>query len=95
MLVPYDEVLGVHPQAEEFTEHAVWDFARTSPDQYTLMLHFHYFDLYRKQVVKQADLVLALYLRGDAFSSEAKARNFTYYEPLMVCDSSLSSSRRW
>ncbi len=91
MFVPYDEALGVHPQSEEFTEHAVWDFAHTDPDQYPLMLHFHYFDLYRKQVVKQADLVLALYLRGDAFSPEAKARNFEYYEPLTVRDSSLSA----
>ena len=89
--VPYDEALGVHPQAEQFTDHAVWDFAHTGPDQYPLMLHFHYFDLYRKQVVKQADLVLALYLRGDAFSPEAKARNFEYYEPLTVRDSSLSA----
>ncbi|MDF2703072.1 MAG: Kojibiose phosphorylase, partial [Rubrobacteraceae bacterium] len=91
MFIPYDEALGVHPQAEQFTEHAVWDFARMGPDQYPLMLHFHYFDLYRKQVVKQADLVLALYLRGDAFSPEAKARNFEYYEPLTVRDSSLSA----
>jgi len=91
MLVPYDEALGVHPQAEEFTEHAVWDFARTSPKQYPLLLYFPYFELYRKQVVKQADLVLALYLRGDAFSPEAKARNFEYYEALTVRDSSLSA----
>jgi alpha,alpha-trehalose phosphorylase len=91
MLVPYDEVLVVHPQAEEFAEHAVWDFARTDPEQYPLMLHFPYFDLYRKQVVKQADLVLALYLRGDAFSLEAKARDFEYYEALTVRDSSLSA----
>jgi alpha,alpha-trehalose phosphorylase len=91
MFVPYEEKLGVHPQAEQFTEHAVWDFAHTGRDQYPLMLHFHYFDLYRKQVVKQADLVLALYLRGDAFSPEAKARNFEYYESLTVRDSSLSA----
>jgi alpha,alpha-trehalose phosphorylase len=91
MLVPYDEALGVHPQAEGFTEHAVWDFARTGPDRYPLMLHFPYFDLYRKQIVKQADLVLALYLRGDAFSPEAKARDFEYYEALTVRDSSLSA----
>ncbi len=55
------------------------------------MLHFPYFDLYRKQVVKQADLVLAMHLRGDAFSDEQKARNFAYYEPLTVRDSSLSA----
>jgi alpha,alpha-trehalose phosphorylase len=92
ILIPYDEALGVHPQAEEFTEHAVWDFAGTSPEQYPLMLHFPYFDLYRKQVVKQADLVLALFLRGDAFSAEEKRRNFDYYEALTARDSSLSAS---
>jgi alpha,alpha-trehalose phosphorylase len=54
-------------------------------------LHVPYFDLYRKQVVKQADLVLALHLRGDAFSGEAKARDFEYYEALTVRDSSLSA----
>jgi alpha,alpha-trehalose phosphorylase len=91
IFVPYDEKLGVHPQAESFTEHQPWDFARTAPEQYPLLLHFPYFDLYRKQVVKQADLVLALYLRGDAFSEEAKARDFAYYEALTVRDSSLSA----
>jgi alpha,alpha-trehalose phosphorylase len=92
MLIPYDEALGVHPQAEEFTEHAVWDFTGTAPEQYPLMLHFPYFDLYRRQVVKQADLVLAMVTRGDAFSAEEKARNFDYYEALTVRDSSLSAA---
>jgi alpha,alpha-trehalose phosphorylase len=92
MLIPYDEALGVHQQAEGFTEHARWDFESTRPDQYPLLLHFPYFDLYRKQVVKQADLVLAMHLRGDAFSAEEKARNFAYYEALTVRDSSLSAS---
>jgi alpha,alpha-trehalose phosphorylase len=92
MLIPYDHALGVHPQAEGFTEHARWDFEGTRPDQYPLLLHFPYFDLYRKQVLKQADLVLAMHLRGDAFSAEQKARNFAYYEALTVRDSSLSST---
>ena len=91
MHVPYDEALGVHRQAEEFTEHQRWDFAGTSLDQYPLLLHFPYFDLYRKQVVKQADLVLAMHLRGDAFTPDEKARNFAYYEALTVRDSSLSA----
>ena len=91
VLVPYDEALGVHPQAEGFTRHQLWDFAGTRPDQYPLLLHFPYFDIYRKQVCKQADLVLALHLRGDAFTGEEKARDFAYYEPLTVRDSSLSA----
>jgi alpha,alpha-trehalose phosphorylase len=92
MMVPYDEKLGVHPQAEGFTDHAVWDFAATAPDQYPLLLHFPYFDLYRKQVVKQADLVLAMQLCPEAFTAEQKARNFAYYERITVRDSSLSAA---
>jgi alpha,alpha-trehalose phosphorylase len=91
MFVPYDERLGVHPQSEGFTEHAPWDFTATGPEQYPLLLHFPYFDLYRKQVVKQADLVLAMYLCGDEFTPEQKVRNFAYYEPITVRDSSLSA----
>src|SRR5438445_248024 len=91
MLIPYDETLEVHPQAEGFTRYQVWDFEHTPPDHYPLLLHYPYFDLYRKQVVKQADLVLALELRGDHFTPEEKARNFDYYEPLTVRDSSLSA----
>jgi alpha,alpha-trehalose phosphorylase len=92
MLIPYDGDLEVHAQAESFTEHEIWDFDATAPEQYPLLLHFPYFDLYRKQVVKQADLVLALHLRGDVFSDEEKARDFAYYERLTVRDSSLSAA---
>jgi alpha,alpha-trehalose phosphorylase len=91
MTIPYDEELGVHAQAEAFTQHEVWNFDSTSAEQYPLLLHFPYFDLYRKQVVKQADLVLAMHLRGDAFTADQKARNFAYYEALTVRDSSLSA----
>jgi alpha,alpha-trehalose phosphorylase len=91
MVVPYDEMLGVHPQSERFTEHARWDFENTPDEHYPLLLHYPYFDLYRKQVVKQADLVMAMYTRGDYFTAEQKVRNVDYYEPLTVRDSSLSA----
>jgi alpha,alpha-trehalose phosphorylase len=82
MTVPFDETLGVHSQAAGFTRHQAWDFAATAAGQYPLMRYFPYFDLYRKQVVKQADLVLAMHLCGGAFTAEQKARNFEYYEQL-------------
>lgn len=91
MLIPYDEVRRVHPQSDEFTAHAEWDFENTPRANYPLLLNYPYFDLYRKQVIKQADLVLALHLRGDAFTAEEKARNFAYYEARTVRDSSLSA----
>jgi len=72
IVIPYDESLEVHPQSEGFTDHQRWDFAACAEEQYPLLLNFPYFDLYRKQVVKQADLVLALYVCGDSFTAEER-----------------------
>ena len=91
MYIPFDSRLGVHPQHDGFTSYARWDFAATPPENYPLLLHYPYFQLYRKQVVKQADVVLAMQLRGDAFTPEQKLRNFDYYEGITVRDSSLSA----
>jgi alpha,alpha-trehalose phosphorylase len=92
MAVPYDARRDVHPQSAGFTDHERWDFDATPPERYPLQDHFPYFDLYRKQVVKQADLVLAMHFRHDAFTPEQKARNFAYYDALTVRDSSLSAA---
>ncbi|HET6480135.1 MAG TPA: glycoside hydrolase family 65 protein [Actinoplanes sp.] len=89
--IPFDKELGVHQQSEGFTRLQEWDFENTPPEAYPLLLNYPYFDLYRKQVVKQADLVMAMYLRGDAFTPEEKARNFAYYDARTVRDSSLSA----
>lgn len=92
MSIPFDHARGVHPQAAGYTELERWDFDATRPDQYLLQEHFPYFDLYRRQVIKQADLVLALYFAHEAFTPEEKARAFAYYEALTVRDSSLSAA---
>jgi alpha,alpha-trehalose phosphorylase len=89
--VPYDERLGVHRQDQDFTAHERWDFEATPAEAYPLFLTCPYLNLYRRQVIKQADLVLALFLRGDAFTAEEKRRDFEYYEALTVRDSSLSA----
>jgi alpha,alpha-trehalose phosphorylase len=94
MQVPFNKKLGVHEQSEGFTHHEEWDFEGTRPDQYPLLLNFPYFDIYRKQVLKQADLVMALYLRGDAFTPEEKVADFAYYEARTVRDSSLSAAQQ-
>ncbi|PRY18516.1 glycoside hydrolase family 65 protein [Kineococcus rhizosphaerae] len=88
--VPYDEDLRVHQQCEGFTRRPEWDFAANP--HYPLLLHSPYFDLYRKQVVKQADLQMALFWFPDAFSAQDKARVVDYYEPRTVRDSSLSAA---
>ncbi|MER6429636.1 glycoside hydrolase family 65 protein [Streptomyces sp900105245] len=91
MAMPYNDTLGVHEQSAGYTHFQRWDFEATPPENYPLLLHYPYFDLYRKQVVKQADVVLAMLEFPNAFTEEQKARNFAYYEALTVRDSSLSA----
>jgi len=91
MYVPYDEKRGIYPQDDSFLDREPWDFRNTPPDRYPLLLFYHPLDIYRKQVIKQADVLLAMFLLGDAFSLEAKQRNFAFYDPLTTGDSSLSS----
>jgi alpha,alpha-trehalose phosphorylase len=91
MYLPYDDELGIHPQDAEFLKLEPWDFAGTPPEKYPLLLHFHPLVIYRHQVLKQADVVLAMFLRGDNFDDEQKRRNFDYYDPITTGDSSLSA----
>ncbi len=88
--LPYDTDLGVHQQSESFTRLDEWDF-EAAKDDYPLLLHAPYFQLYRRQVVKQADLVLAMHWCPEAFDEGQKARNVDYYERRTVRDSSLSA----
>jgi alpha,alpha-trehalose phosphorylase len=92
MFLPYDKERGIHPQDSNFLDKEVWDFSNTPRDKYPLLLHFHPLVIYRFQVIKQADIVLAMFLLGHEFSLEQKRRNFDYYDPLTTGDSSLSPS---
>ena len=91
MYVPYDEPLGMNPQDESFLDREVWDLEATPGDHFPLLLHYHPLVIYRYQVLKQADVVLAMFLLGDEFTAEEKRRNFDYYDPLTTGDSSLSA----
>ncbi len=91
MYVPYDEKLKIIPQDDDFLDREPWDFQNTPLDRYPLLLFYHPLNIYRKRVIKQADVVLAMFLLGGAFSLEAKKRNFEFYDPLTTGDSSLSS----
>jgi len=91
MYVPYDEKLRIVPQDDSFLDREPWDFQNTPRDHYPLLLFYHPLNIHRKQVIKQADVVLAMFLLGNEFSPEAKQRNFEFYDPLTTGDSSLSS----
>ncbi len=92
MYVPYDEERGIHPQDDSFLEREVWDLDATPKDRFPLLLHYHPLVIYRHQVIKQADIVLAMFLLGNEFTLEQKRRNFEYYDPLTTGDSSLSAA---
>jgi alpha,alpha-trehalose phosphorylase len=91
MFVPYDERAGVLLQDEHFLNRKPWDFEGTPIEKYPLLLHYHPLNIYRHQVIKQTDVVLATFLAGDRFSLDEKRRVFEYYDPLTTADSSLSS----
>jgi alpha,alpha-trehalose phosphorylase len=91
MYVPRHEELGIVLQDERFLERKPWDFAATPIEEYPLLLHHHPLELYRHQVIKQTDVVLATYLVGQHFSEEEKRRTFDYYDPLTTGDSTLSA----
>ncbi len=91
MYIPYDDALQIYMQDDTFLDKEPWDFANTPPDKYPLLIHYHPLVLYRHQVCKQADLVLALFLLGHRFTQEEKRRNYDYYEKVTTHDSSLST----
>ena len=91
MFIPFSESLGIHPQDSLFLEREIWDLAHTPDDKRPLLLHFHPLVIYRFQVLKQADVVLALFLQGNHFTAEEKLADFEYYDPLTTGDSTLSA----
>ena len=91
MFLPYDDEVGIHPQDDNFLEREPWDFENTPADHYPLLLHYHPLVIYRHQVLKQADVVLAMALRSDQFPLDVRRRNFDYYDPITTGDSSLSA----
>jgi alpha,alpha-trehalose phosphorylase len=91
MFVPYDKSLGIHPQDDEFLNKEIWDFAGTPIEDYPLLLNYHPLVIYRYQVIKQADVAMAMFLLGHEFTAEQKKSNFDYYDPLTTGDSSLSA----
>ena len=91
MHIPRHEQLGIVLQDDHFLERKRWDFDATPPEKHPLLLHYHPLEIYRHQVIKQTDVVLATYLVGKHFSEDEKRRTFDYYDPLTTGDSSLSA----
>ena len=90
MVVLFDETFGIHPQDEKFLTSELWDLENTPDDKRPLLLNYHPLVIYRFQVLKQADVVLGLFLQGDQFTPDEKRADFEYYDPITTGDSTLS-----
>jgi alpha,alpha-trehalose phosphorylase len=91
MYLPYDAKLKINPQDDSFLDKKKWDIAGTPKENFPLLLHYHPLHLYRHQVCKQADTVLAHFIFEDAQSMETIRNSFDYYEKCTTHDSSLST----
>jgi len=90
MALPYDPHMEVHSQDNDFMTLEPWDW-NTPRSKYPLLLNFHPLVIYRHQVLKQADTVLAMFLQWQDFSAEEKHRAFDFYDPITTGDSTLSA----
>lgn len=90
MYLPYDDALGITPQDDSFLNKKLWDFEHTPRDHHPLLLHYHPMLLYRYQVCKQADVLLAYYLFQKDHLKELMQKSYEYYEKITTHDSSLS-----
>lgn len=91
MYLPYDEKLNINPQDDGFLSKPRWDFAAADPKKHPLLLHYHPLVIHRHQVLKQADVVLAMALLGHEFPKDLRVSNLDYYTPLTTHDSTLST----
>ncbi len=91
MYLPFDEALGINPQDDAFLQKPVWNLAETPRENFPLLLHYHPLHLYRYQVCKQADTVLAYYAFEGIATPEVMRRSYEYYERITTHDSSLST----
>ncbi len=91
MYLPHQAEQNISPQDDSFLDKKPWDFSGTPKDKYPLLLNFHPLVIYRHQVLKQADVILANFLQDDEVDIDLKRNNLAFYEPITTHDSTLSA----
>ncbi|MFP4016224.1 MAG: glycosyl hydrolase family 65 protein, partial [Halanaerobiales bacterium] len=92
IFLPYNEEFGIHPQDDSFLLKDEVDIDSLDDSEFPLVMNWHPLTIWRYQVIKQADVILLMFLLGDKFTMEEKKANYDYYEPKTTHDSSLSPS---
>ncbi|KMK53147.1 Alpha,alpha-trehalose phosphorylase [Fructobacillus sp. EFB-N1] len=89
---PMNAQYQINAQDDSFFSKPVWPFNKTPKTKYPLLLHYHPLNIYRYQVNKQADTILADFLFPETITDSQLRREFEYYETITTHDSSLSRS---
>ena len=86
----HDEELGVFVQHDGFLDKDIRPVSALSPDDLPLNQKWSWDKILRSPFIKQADVLQGIYFFGDRFNMDEKRRNFDFYEPMTVHESSLS-----
>ncbi len=92
MYYPFDEELGVFVQHDTFLDKDLMPRTALTPADLPLNQHWSWDRILRSCFIKQADVLQGIYFFGERFSRAEKERNFLFYEPMTVHESSLSPS---
>ncbi|RZI48903.1 glycoside hydrolase family 65 protein [Lactococcus kimchii] len=92
MYYPEDQELGIFVQHDGFLDKDLTPVAELDPSNLPLNQNWSWDRVLRSPYIKQADVLQGIYFFGNQFSLDEKRRNFEFYEPLTVHESSLSPS---
>ncbi|MGY3724019.1 maltose phosphorylase [Granulicatella balaenopterae] len=90
MYYPYDEELGIYVQHDTFLDKDLTPVSQLAPEDRPLNQNWSWDKILRSPYIKQADVLQNMYFFPEMYSLEEKERNFDFYEPLTVHESSLS-----
>ena len=92
MYLPYDEELDIIVQHDDFLDKEFIKVKDLPKENLPLNQKWSWDKILRSCYIKQADVLQGIYYFGDKFTKEQKKKNFDFYEPYTVHESSLSPS---
>lgn len=90
MYFPMDEERGVFLQQDGFLDKELLPVKELASEHLPLNQNWSWDRILRSCYIKQADVLQGLFFLGDRYDLDTKKRNFDFYEPLTVHESSLS-----
>ena len=90
LVLPYDESRGIFLQQDGFLDKILAPAVTIPAAERPIHRHWSWDRILRSCYIKQADVLQGLWFLNDDFTVEQKKRNFDFYEPMTVHESSLS-----